>query len=123
MKKKIIIAIITSGFLASGCKYDNEEELYGAINCSTSSVTYSSTITGIINRYNCLSCHGTPLSSNAPYSLEGYANVKARVNDGRLFGAINHENGFAAMPEGQPKMNQCDIIKVKAWIDAGAPNN
>jgi hypothetical protein len=55
--------------------------------------------------------------------LEGYSNVKAKVTDGRLFGAINHSPGYAPMPDGQPKMDQCDINKVKTWIDAGAPNN
>lgn len=104
----------------SGCYYDVEEELYGV--CNTGTVTYSSTITGIISNYGCLNCHG----GNAPtagFSLEGYDNVKAKVTDGRLFGAINHETGYSPMPQGANKMTQCDINKVKAWIDAGAPNN
>ena len=85
-------------------------------------ITYSQTIQSIIGNYACLTCHsGTnPVGG---FSLEGYANVKAKVDDGRLFGAINHSSGFAPMPQGMNKMNQCDLNRVKAWIDAGAPNN
>lgn len=119
MKGKNLLVII-SFVLLTGCYYDVEEELYG--NCNTSNVTYSTTIKGIIIGYSCLSCHTGP-SPSGGFSLEGYNNVKAKVDDGRLFGAITHASGFAPMPQGYSKMTQCDINKVKAWIDAGAPNN
>ena len=120
MNRKFLTGIIALTLL-TGCHYDVEEELYGT--CNTTNVTYSTTIRNILTNNACLNCHGTPASNGAPFSLEGYANVKAQVDAHRLFGAINHENGFAPMPQGGPKMNQCDINKVKAWIDAGAPNN
>ena len=110
--------ILLMSILVSGCEKDNQGE---DPNCMTSNVSYSSTITGIINTYNCLSCHGA--TPSAPFSLHTYAGVKARVDDGRLFGAINHQAGFSPMPQGGAKMSQCDINKVKAWIDAGAQNN
>jgi hypothetical protein len=119
----LFIAIIFCLILATSCKYNVKEELDGvATPCDTTNVTYTSTIVGIINTYSCLSCHsgGTPIGG---FSLEDYSHVKAKVDDGRLFGAINHSPGFTPMPNGLPKMNQCDIDKVKAWIDAGAPNN
>ncbi|MFN2440044.1 MAG: hypothetical protein ABR503_12650, partial [Chitinophagaceae bacterium] len=56
-------------------------------------------------------------------SLGDYTSVKTQVNNGKLFGAINHAPGFSPMPQGANKMSQCDINKVKAWVDAGAPNN
>jgi hypothetical protein len=122
MKKKILLPLVIFSLAAvSGCYYDKEDELYGTT-CNTANVTYSTTITGIINAYNCLSCHGGTAPS-AGFSLEGYNNVKAKVTDGRLLGAINHSTGFAAMPQNAPKMSQCDINKVKAWVDAGALNN
>lgn len=105
----------------AGCYYDVEEELYG-LNCNTGNVTYSSTITGILNNYGCLGCHagGNP---SGGVNLDNYGSVRARVTDGRLFGAISHATGFKPMPDGAPKMSPCDISKVKAWIDAGAPDN
>ena len=119
MRKSLTAIFILALF--TGCYYDKEDELYG--NCDTTNVSYSQTITNILTNYACLNCHGNPTSNGAPFSLTTYANVKTQVDANRLFGAINHQTGFAPMPQGAPKMNQCDINKVKAWIDAGAPNN
>ena len=106
--------------LLTGCRYDVEKNE----TCDVSNVTYSTTISGIINSYGCLgsNCHGGNFPP-AGFSLSDYSSVKEKVTDGRLFGAINHSPGFIAMPENAAKMSQCDINKVKAWIDAGAPNN
>lgn len=121
MKRKILI-LIPVVFIFFSCAYHKEDQLYG-LNCDTSNVTYSTTIKGIINNYACLNCHSGPNPIGAGIHLETYDAVKAKVTDGRLFGAINHYPGFAPMPDGAGKMSQCDIDKVKAWIDAGAPNN
>jgi hypothetical protein len=117
----VIICIFISSFSISGCYYDIEEELYGGA-CDSSNVTYSATIKRLLVNYGCLGCHvgGTP---SGGINLETHANVKAKVIDGTLFGAINHSPGFSPMPKGGNKMSQCDINKVKAWIDAGTPNN
>jgi hypothetical protein len=120
MNRKVVTGILALVLLSS-CYYDKENELYGS--CNTSNVTYSQTITRLLGNYACLNCHSAPTNNGAPFSLANYADVKAQVDANRLFGAINHDNGFAQMPQGLPKMSQCDINKVKAWIDAGAPNN
>ena len=121
----IIMTIICSGLFCSlsfsSCYYDVEEELYGS-NCDTTNVTYSTTITELLQNYTCLSCH-VGSNPSGGFSLETYGGVKAKVNDGTLWGSINHLQGFSAMPQGANKMSQCDINKVKAWMDAGAPNN
>jgi hypothetical protein len=118
--KKIIVALAIIMFL-SGCYYDKEDLLYGT-NCDTSNVTYSSTITGLLNNYACMSCHVGTNPSGA-INLESYANVKAVVDNGKLYGAVTHTSGFKPMPDGAAKMNSCEIKKIKAWIDAGALNN
>ncbi len=110
--------------LIIGCTYNKEEELYPntAANCDTSNISISATINPILQKYDCSFCHSNnTLSGNI--SLANFTAVKLQVNNGRLFGAINHQPGFSQMPQGANKMNQCDINKVKAWIDAGAPNN
>ena len=120
MNKRISTVTIICTLIIASCRYDVEPN----VSCDTSNVTYSSTITGIINTYGCLasSCHGGTNPASG-FKLDSYEGVKAKVTDGRLFGAINHSSGFVAMPENAGKMSQCDIDKVKAWIDAGAPNN
>jgi hypothetical protein len=121
--KRIVLSLAFSALLFFSCTYDAEEELYPPNgSCNTSNVTYSATVSGLLGSYGCLSCH----SGSAPegnINLQGYTNVKAIASGGRLYGAINHSPGFHPMPEGAPKMNACDINKIKAWIDAGAPNN
>jgi cytochrome c551/c552 len=120
MKTKLLL-LLTIGALTTGCKYDNEEELY---NCAVdaASTKYSITLTAIFSSYGCVGCHSGGVPSGG-VTLENYAGVKAAITSGRLFGAVNHDPGFAPMPQGGSKMSSCDIKKVKAWIDAGAPNN
>lgn len=119
MKRAFYLFSAVIVFIVSGCYYDKEELLYGS-NCDTSNVTYSSTITGIINSYGCLGCH-VGANPSGGINLETYANVKMVVDNGRLYGAISHAPGFRPMPDGAAKMNSCDLKKVKAWIDAGTP--
>lgn len=40
-----------------------------------------------------------------------------------LVGNIRHDAGFPAMPQGGAKLDDCKIALIKAWVDAGAPNN
>lgn len=119
MKRAFFLFFAVIVFILNGCYYDKEEILYGT-NCDTSNITYSSTITGIVNNYGCLGCH-VGANPSAGINLETYANVKMVVDNGRLYGAISHAPGFKPMPDGAAKMNPCDLKKVKAWIDAGTP--
>src|SRR5690348_9757239 len=114
MKTRIITILFLSALLICSCYYDRESELYGNGNCDTTNTTYSSTIAGMISRYGCLNCH-SGVSASGGFSLEGYTNVKAKVIDGKLQGAVNHTPGFSAMPQGAPKMNECDLAKMNKW--------
>ena len=120
MKKIFLLSAIVA-FIFASCYYHKEDILYGS-NCDTTHVTYSSTIKNILNNYSCLGCH-IGVDPPGGINLETYANVKAMADNGRLYGAITHVPGFKPMPDGGAKMSSCDINKVKAWIDAGAPNN
>lgn len=127
MKKKTLAASIAILFVLyfgiSGCYYNSEEDLYpNPVACDTTHVTYSATITGLLNAYGCINCHNSAtLSGNI--NLASFAEVKSKIADGRLWGAINHLPGYSPMPEGGNKMSACDISKVKIWMDAGAPQN
>jgi hypothetical protein len=123
--KKIICAclIAFSPLLFFGCHYNSEEELFGTKTpCDTTNITYSSTITAIINNNGCLSCHVGPAPAGN-FTLSSYADVKAKVDDGKLWGAINHLPGFSPMPQGGNKLSNCELTKIMLWINAGAPNN
>lgn len=120
-RNKIILAALP--LLLLSCTYDKEDELYGANGaCDTKNVSYSITVNGLLSAYGCFGCHSGP-SPEGNVNLQGYANVKAVASSGRLYGAISHAPGFQPMPQGGNKMSSCDLNKIKAWIDAGAPNN
>lgn len=89
--------------------------------CDTTNVTYSGTIAPLLTKY-CTGCHSAPGASGG-VELNNYSGVSIVANNGKLFGAINHDQGFKQMPQGGTKLPECDILQVKAWIDNGAPNN
>lgn len=87
--------------------------------CDTTNITYTSPVSGIIQKH-CLGCH----SDNNPLgglSLEGYNNVAAVANDGRLMGVVNHEAGFPPMPKNAAKLSDCKILQLQIWTDNGTP--
>jgi hypothetical protein len=94
--------------------------------CDVSNVTFSGTVWPIISS-NCTSCHsGT--SPNGGVRLESFATIKVQASIpagsyGSLYGAISHNSGNNPMPRNANKLSDCDIQLIKAWIDAGMPNN
>lgn len=89
--------------------------------CNTEATTYSGTIRPLLQN-TCVGCHRDGLE-NGGINLSSHAGVKAAAQSGRLYGAINRDPGFVAMPFGGNKLQQCSIERIKYWIDAGAPDN
>ncbi|WP_157593183.1 hypothetical protein [Rufibacter tibetensis] len=129
MKNSIWFFLTVSIFsvsVVSGCKDDKEEEITPTNNpqqqqCDTNAVTYSSTVSSIISS-NCLSCHSSSLAQGG-VALDTHTRVKAVADNGKLMGVITHAAGFKPMPLGGAKLSDCNIAKIKKWVDAGAPNN
>lgn len=118
---KIAFALLALTFICSACYYDVEEELYLNTGCATDNVSYQTTIIPILQN-NCLSCHSAA-ANFGNISLEGYDNLRTYIDNGQFLGAIQHQQGFSAMPQNQPKMADCTIEKISVWINAGALNN
>ena len=89
--------------------------------CDENSFTYSGTIKVLIAN-KCQGCHSGGLPQGG-IDLSTYNGVKAKIDDGRLWGAINHQAGFSPMPKNGTKLSECEINQFRKWIDAGAPNN
>ena len=123
--KHILIALLALP-LFSACYYDNEEELYPAGSgapCDTTVTTYSARVAAIVQE-NCLSCHSTAASPGANnISLEGHANLKIYVDNGKLMGAITHTPGYSFMPKNEPKLTDCEIAAIQRWVSNGSQNN
>ncbi len=115
-----LLFTLTSTFW-SGCYYDNEEELYPFESCETTNMSFAVNILPLFNQ-NCNVCHATS-QAQGNVILDTHAEVKKQVDAVRLLGAIRHEVGFSAMPQGQPQLTPCAIDKIASWVAAGAPNN
>ncbi len=116
----LFVGLMISTF--TSCYYDNAEELYPQpVECDTLNVTYSQTIAPIMET-NCNSCHGgsTP---QANVITETYDGLKVIADDDRLWGSITHETGYSPMPKDRPKLNDCDLKKIRVWLDKGALND
>lgn len=121
--KQILSILVLLSLLFTACYRDVEEVLYpGGGNCDTANVRYASTVVPLLQANGCTGCHGGGAPSGN-VSLDQYNGVRTVALNGRLYGTISHSPGFSPMPKGGSKMNSCDIAKIKAWIDAGAPNN
>ena len=115
----LLAITIISAISITSCKYRNKEEYL----CDTSIVTYSGTIIPILTK-NCYSCHGTSSNSGSGgIILQDYTVLKTFAADGRLYGNVAHLPGYIPMPYNGGKLSDCEILKLKNWIDKGYPNN
>ena len=103
------------------CSKKNEEELSGGTTCNSTNMTYDTNIKPILQSA-CFSCHGNGLSQDG-INFDTYAGVKAVADNGKLVGAITHASGFSPMPQSAPKLSDCNINKIKDWVNHGALNN
>lgn len=120
---KYIILSLGITVLLSSCTYDNKEDLYPFDKdaCDLTNVTYSETIKPIMNT-TCVSCHQESNPSGG-LRVDSYEEIKKVVDNGRFWGSINHEVGFIPMPLEGSQLSDCNLLKIKKWIDDGSPNN
>lgn len=125
MKKTIFVlgSLMALVFLLAvppGCYFDNEQELYGIDpnSCDTTAISYSAYIKPLIAN-NCLSCHA-PGTVQESTPLSTYENVRDYAELGLLVSRTNDTN--TPMPQ-SGLLPECDRNKIRAWVNAGAPNN
>ena len=122
--KIALILIAISSFTA--CYYDKKEQVYPQVvvaACDTTNVSYSVTVTNILNA-NCNNCHGASANSlGAGIVLNTYASVKPYITNGRLVNSILQNGNASPMPKNMAKMDVCSINKIIIWANRGAINN
>jgi hypothetical protein len=113
----------------TGCYYDTEEELYpdsGSTTCDTITVSYATDIVPIVSaKCSTPGCHAG-VNAAAGIPLETHAGVKGFLDtDKALFiSSIIWDGNASNMPKGSStKMSDCNINTIRAWINAGYPNN
>ncbi len=119
MKKLIFSAALVC--LAMACTSENIEEDFPA--CDTSDMRFSTDITEIFS-VSCFRCHDSDNAGSAGegIDLSDFSVVKSYVENGRLMEAIEQNGNASSMPLSANKMDQCNIDKIKSWINEGAEN-
>ena len=104
------------------CTKKNIDQVPGGNTCDTTSVSYQADVLPIMQTY-CYPCHS---STNKVFgngvNLEGYDNLKGWGLSIYLLGDLRHEPGFIGMPYGKPKLTDCSINIIAAWVNQNFPN-
>jgi hypothetical protein len=100
---------------------DGAQNLVCASLCDSTVYTFSGAIKPLIEM-KCQGCHSSSAAQGG-INLSTYNGIKITVDNGRLWGAVNHQIGFSAMPKNGAKLSDCELTQIRKWIEAGAPNN
>jgi len=115
----LLVLVLSSALIISSCKDDEDPET-----CDTTDLTYGNFAQDFLIT-NCSTLGTCHLEANKDDltvgSYETYLDAKVIVDRGRIKGAINHLDGISNMPKGEPQLEECDINRLSAWVDAGAP--
>lgn len=126
MTTKFIFSLSVITLLFYACSKDSEDMMDPnppSGNCDTANMKYSTDILPILQT-NCYPCHGaTSNSGSGGIILEGHSNIKAKADAGILIGVITHASGFPPMPMDGPKLSDCNINKIRSWINNGTQDN
>ncbi|TDW96626.1 cytochrome c family protein [Dinghuibacter silviterrae] len=115
----LLLAILA---LSYSCTKGSQDVLGGGT-CDTVGMKYATDVVPILTN-NCYGCHGTGnTAGSGGILLEGYANLRPYVVDGKLVGNISHAPGYNPMPYGLPKLPDCEINTIIDWVNNGYLNN
>ena len=112
------IALFLAAITQTACYYDNEKDLYGTEACDTTTVSFSGDIKPIVDA-NCVRCHA-PGGEQEVSPLLTYEDVKKYVSGNVI---VDRTTGTTTLMPPEGKMNNCNLLLIQAWVNAGAPNN
>ncbi|MET0636719.1 MAG: cytochrome c [Chitinophagaceae bacterium] len=121
---KILSTLIFAGLsfcLLTSCSGKKEELPVPPVNCDTTNVRYSTTILAIMNEH-CYRCH-TPATNVGGPNLGTYTELALQASNGNLLSSVNHEEGHPPMPMNAGKLNDCDLTRIRIWVESGFPDN
>ena len=128
---KVVIVLASLAVLVGlgSCYRDKADQVYPGTgttggSCDTSNITYSGTIKAIVDQHCAITgCHNGTGPYGA-YDMTTYQGIYTNcVQNNKLLGSIRHDAGFVAMPQSEPKLDDCTINKITSWVNNGALNN
>jgi hypothetical protein len=125
--KSILSLVLSIGVIvlgSSGCYYDVDDELNPKDTtsvCDTAAMDYAS-IRSVFDNGTCLNCH-SGANADAGLDLSTYAGTSQYLNSSAstLIDRITVGSTGDIMPPSGPKLNDCNVSKTRAWINAGFP--
>lgn len=124
--KKLIIASLLTFFLFN-CSNDSESDLINVIdvpddteNPGDVSVAYNNEISSIMQSA-CTSCHGSPPTNGAPFSLINFTQVNQRASG--ILNRMSLQNGSPGAMPPSGRLPQATIDLIQQWINDGKPEN
>ncbi len=126
---KKLIPLFAVILFFSSCYYDNLEELHPNLDgpCDTTgTIGYTADVLPILQSYCGINndCHNADPNNQSSISLATYDGVRGNANS--IVRSIKHDPSIAAtrwMPSGEGMLNQCNIMKIEAWVNRGRLNN
>ncbi len=118
------IVLVYCGIMNTGCKYNNEEDLYPFKGvCDTTATPLGAVVEPILVG-NCYGCHSASAAAGAGagINLEDFNSLQGWALNGRLVTSIEH-TGCCPMPKGGARLPECQILQIKTWVARGAQNN
>ncbi len=123
---KLFFVFAFASFLIIGCTYSKKEVDYPiTVTCDTNNIKFNTYVLPLLNSKCSISgCHNSA-STAGGWAMDSYLGVKDVLDNsnGRFLKSIQHESPASPMPKGGNKLPDCDISKIKAWINAGALEN
>lgn len=115
----LISISITAMLTISSCGKE-KGELQTMPDCDTLSVVYNDTIKNIIsNKCATTGCHVNGGSGNGNFTT--YIGVNAKVGNGSFETRVYQTEDMP--PAGSAILTECEKLKLKRWLNIGAPNN
>ncbi|WP_018616113.1 hypothetical protein [Segetibacter koreensis] len=129
MKKLVtpyfVFLIMAFSIIFSGCYNSKADLIIPHNDCDTTGIiSYRSDVTSILQQ-NCYICHSADkyATNGGFHQLDKFSVLQQMIANGKLLKAINHLPGAVPMPYGGSKLSDCDIMKITAWVNRGAPDN
>lgn len=111
------LLIIFILLIPPGCKNYNSLDLYPP--CDTSRVSYAGDILPVFSA-NCIPCH-SEANAFGGIVLATLEDARIPAGNGLLLKAVTHDPGVVPMPKGGGMLSDCDISKIRRWINTGMP--
>jgi hypothetical protein len=109
--KDKIVKWVLQGATNEACEYNGD----------TTNFTFRRDIRPLINKY-CTGCHFGPYAADS-IELVSYPQIKLQVDNQKLYESIIGASGVVRMPTGSSVVQPPEVIRIRKWIESGAPFN